>query len=323
LPKAHVNAGGYPFLREVASPLTPEMLAPLDPRCKVVQFRSLLADADFAQLAGFLAEYPDVPLRAYGNYDNSIRDLQFLRFFPRLRHFRIDVWTLQDLGGLQYLPADLQSLGLGATKSRRFSLGLLTRFPHLCRLFIESHSKDIEAVGHLGALEDLTLRSITLPDLRILIPLRQLRSLDIKLGGTKDLRLLPEVGRLRYIELWMVKGLSELDPVGTIPTLQCLFLQSLRKVERLPSLSEATALRRVHIETLKGLRDLTPLCTAPALEEVQLLDMGHLSADDVRCLTRIPTLRRALVLLGSRRKNDAAREILPLPAPDRFRFEFR
>jgi hypothetical protein len=115
----------------------------------------------------------------------------------------VDVWTLEDLGGLQHLPAHLHSLGLGATKSRRFSLGLLTRFPHLQTLFVEGHSKDIEAIGHLAALEDLTLRSITLPDLRALLPLRRLQSLDIKLGGTKDLRLLPEVGRLRYLELWM------------------------------------------------------------------------------------------------------------------------
>lgn len=313
----------YPFIRDIASPLVPEMLAPLDPRCRVVQFRSLLTDADFARVATFLTDYPDVALRAYGNYDRSIRDLEFLRFFPRLRHFRTDVWELEDIGGLHLLPADLQSLELGATKSRRFSLALLTRFTQLRTLFIESHTKDIEAIGRLGTLQDLTLRSITLPNLAILRPLHRLRSLDLKLGGTKDLRLLPEIGRLRYLELWMVKGLSDLDPVGAVLSLQYLFLQALRQVDHLPSLRAMSALRRVHIETLKGLRDLTPLCTAPTLEEVLLLNMGHLSVDDVRCLARIPTLRRALVALGSQRKNDAVHAFLPLPAPERFHFDFR
>lgn len=39
-------------------------------------------------------------------------------------------------------------------------------------------------------------------------------ALDIELGGTKGLGLLPRVGRLRYLELWMVKGLSDLSPRG-------------------------------------------------------------------------------------------------------------
>ena len=38
------------------------------------------------------------------------------------------------------------------------------------------------------------LRSITLPDLSALVPLRRLTSLDIKLGGTRDVSLLPQVG---------------------------------------------------------------------------------------------------------------------------------
>jgi hypothetical protein len=318
-----MSEGDYPLIRSVASPLTPEMLAPLDPRCEVVEFHSLLTEADFARLAAFLADYPDVLLRAYGNYDGSIRDLDFLRFFPRLRHFRVDVWQLADLSGLEYLQMHLRSLGLGVTKSRRFSLRVLARFPELRKLFIEGHTKDIEAIGHLIALKHLTLRSITLPDLGVLVPLRQLRSLDIKRGGTKDLRLLPDVGRLRYLELWMINGLSDIEPVAAIPTLQYLFLQALLHVDQLPSLSRAVALRRVHLETMKGLSDLGPLCTAPALEEVMLVNMSHLEPSDLRCLTRIPTLRSAGIGLGSQRKNEAARQIVGLPAPDRFDFEFR
>lgn len=311
------------LIRDVSSPLTPQMLRPLDPRCRVVQFESLLIDADFARLATFLGEYPEVALRVYGGYDGSIRNLEFLCFFPQLRHFCVDVWTLEDPSGLGYLSPDLRSLALGATKSHRLSLALLLRFRHLRTLYLERHGKEIDAIGQLGELEELTLRSITLPDLRVLLPLQQLRSLALKLGGTKDLRLLPDIGQLRYLELWMIEGLADLTPVGAIPTLQFLFLQALRRVEQLPSLSTASDLRRVHLETMKGLHDLTPLCAAPALEEVLLLNMGHLAVENVRCLTRIPTLRRALIGLGSARKNDAICEILPLPWADRFQFEFR
>ncbi|MGH2352733.1 MAG: hypothetical protein ACRDJN_14090, partial [Chloroflexota bacterium] len=49
-----------------------------------------------------------------------------------------------------------------------------------------------------------------------MLPLHRLRSLDLKLGRTKDLRLLPEIGHLRYLELWRVKGLADLDPVAAV-----------------------------------------------------------------------------------------------------------
>ena len=80
-----------------------------------------------------------------------------------------------------------------------------------------------------------------------------------------DLGLLPRVGELRYLELWMIRGLTDVSPVGQIPSLRALFLQALRQVERLPDFHEATELRRIRLETMKGVRDLSPLTTAPAL----------------------------------------------------------
>jgi hypothetical protein len=51
-----------------------------------------------------------------------------------------------------------------------------------------------------GNFTSLTLRSITLPDLSLLLPLSQLRALDIKLGGTRDLTLLPQIGALSVVK---------------------------------------------------------------------------------------------------------------------------
>lgn len=220
------------------------------------------------------------------------------------------------------MPDDLTTLYLGATKVRRFSLAVLHRFARLRVLSLEGYRTDIEALGRLAALEALTLRSITLPDLRPLLPLPRLRALALRLGGTTDLGLLPELGCLRAVELMLIRGLADVGPVGAIPTLERLSLQALRRVDHLPDLRAAAALRCVHLDTLRGLRDLTPLCACPALEEVHLLNMGHLEVDDVRCLQQLPTLRRLAVGLGSTRKNAAVRALLPVPAPHPYRREF-
>jgi len=57
------------------------MLAPLDPRCQVVQFDSMLSESDFERLAELLRSRPDMTLRAYSSYDGCITDLEFLRLF--------------------------------------------------------------------------------------------------------------------------------------------------------------------------------------------------------------------------------------------------
>ena len=71
--------------RHVRSPLMAEMVRPSLTGRGVVQFDRRLTDAGFAQLGEWFRAYPEMTLRAYGSYDHSITDLEFLRFFPTLR----------------------------------------------------------------------------------------------------------------------------------------------------------------------------------------------------------------------------------------------
>jgi hypothetical protein len=167
-------------------------------------------------------------------------------------------------------------------------------------------------ISELTALERLSIRSITLPDLSLMLPLRKLVALEIKLGGTTDLQLLPRIGEVRYLELWLIRGLDDIRPIGQMGSLRSVFLQALKRVERLPDFSGAPSLRRVHLMQMKGLRDLRPLATAPAIEELLLVEMPHLELDDLRPLRDIPGLRAVTLGLGSR-KNEAATAMLDLP----------
>jgi hypothetical protein len=298
------------------------MLAPLDPRCEVVQFKSLPHPRDLDRLGEVMEGHPDVALRAYGGYDGTIEDLQFLRRFPRLTRFRADALRYQDfksIDGLRFLSNNLVELSLGQVK-RRISLRPIARFTSLRTLYLEGPWKDLDVISGLQTLEDITLRSITLPDLSILLPLRRLRSLDLKLGGTRDLSLLPELAPLAYLELWMIRGLEDISPVSELASLQSLFLQDLARIERLPDMSRMISLRRVQLQNLKTLTDLTPLLTAPALEELAVYNSNRLKPEDFECLTDHPTLRRAVVGLGSKKKNEAVDRMLNLPRPGRFVF---
>ncbi|WP_432827970.1 hypothetical protein [Dactylosporangium sp. CA-092794] len=299
-------------VRDVASPLTAQMLLPPDPDCHYVQFASPLSDPEYRALAEWLERYPTVILRAYG--DGTGTDLGFLRHFPNVRAFRADASyrLLTSLDGLRHLPPDLRHLGLGQT-AKRLSLAPLSRFTALRRLYLEGQTRDIDVIATLDTLTSLTLRSITLPDLSLLQPLTRLRALDLKLGGTNNLRLLPRIGALQYLELWRIRGLHDLAPVTELPELEHLYLQSLGRVRTLPSFAESAALTRIDLFGMKSVTDLRPLLSAPALTRLTLFDMPQLQPADVAVLAAHPTLRQLSMSLGSPRKNDAAHRLLPLP----------
>jgi hypothetical protein len=297
-----------PRIRQLHSPVTPDQLSPLDAGCEVVQWFESLTDSELRQVARFMEQYPHVTIRRYG-YD-SLPNLRFLECFPYARKIQVDVFELQSFDGLESLNADLESLSLGQTRSKAHSLRVLQRFSKLRELYLESHTKHIEVLSELPELERLMLRSITLPNVSILLPLRKLWSLDLKLGGTTNLSMLPEVGRLQYIELWMIKGLADLSPIAEVSSLEYLFLQALKNVTSLPPMGRLPRLRRVHLETMKGVRDLSPLCEAQSLDTVLVLDARHMRPKDFACLEQHPALKHAAIGLGSDRKNSAVSEML-------------
>jgi hypothetical protein len=286
-------------------------LRPLEPD-ETVELSRLPTDAQLQRLAVILEARPDATLRLRDAYGDWMHELPFLRYFPGLRHFAVDSHGgLRSLDGLRHL-AELESLHVGSAR-HPLSLKPIERLTGIRLLSIEGPHRDYEAISALTALEDLTLRSVTLRDLAVLLPLERLRSLDIKLGGTRDLALLPRVGRLEYLELWMVRGLDDVSAIAEVETLEYLFLEALAQVKRLPSFARSVALRRADLNTMKGLLDLAPLAEAPNLEILNLGAMRHADPEILQPFVGHPTLRAGAWGFGSRRKNFAAQDLLPLP----------
>ena len=117
----------------------------------------------------------------------------------------------------------LKSLWLLQTKSKRPSLDPLSRFTQLETIYLEGQQKDIEVLSGLSELRDVTLRSISTPGLEYLKPLHKMWSLDLKLGGIRDLSAIAGMDAIRYFEAWQVRGLSDLDVISALPGLQYLF----------------------------------------------------------------------------------------------------
>jgi hypothetical protein len=200
-------------------------------------------------------------------------------------------------------------LSLCATKSKKPSLAPVARFDQLRKLSLEGQQKDLDVISKLTSLEDLTLRSISVADFAFLRDLNRLWSLDIKLGGSKNLAALEGMAGIKYLELWQVRGLNDISVVSTLTGLQHLFLQSLPNVTCIPDLSRLRALRRVFLENMKGLKDVRSLASAPALEDFIHCSAQGMEPDQYLDLLKMPTLRRLLVGFGSERKNEVLRNL--------------
>ncbi len=264
-----------PFFREIKSPINASQLRPLDRRCTRVQFCSPLTEKDFEKLSKFLVAYPHIELRMYGDFRRNC-NLRFLKHFPFVRRLSLEAIYLPNFEGIENVSTELESLTIGETISKGHSLQFLKRFSMLQTLEIQSHTKDLNIISEIKSLQDLTLRSITLPDLSLLLPLKSLLSLSVKLGGTNNIELLPSIGKLRFIKFWLVRGLADLTPIANVSTLQFLYLHALKNVEALPSLRPLRKLRRVNLIGMKGLNDLSSVASAPNLEELVAAEMPNL-----------------------------------------------
>jgi hypothetical protein len=298
-----------------------------NPKIKFLQCMGPISDSVWALLNDqFFAMRPDVELRVFWHPPTGT-DLGFASKMTNVRRFTVDslrgaknVEAIADMPQLESLslgyfePKDFILLDLAPstltklsvkTRDRKSSLASLRRFRSLKILYLEGQCKDIEVLGELHDLEDLTLRSITTPDLSYLAHLKKLWSLDIKLGGIRSFVGIEGKESIKYLELWQVRELKSIEIIAALPGLQNLFLQSLPHIESLPSLTNASALRRVYLENMKGMRDFSSLEYAPILEEFCLINGDKQTPEQLLPVLRNAAVRMAFAGLGNYRKNEA------------------
>jgi hypothetical protein len=272
----------------------------------------------------FFTQRPDVDLRIYGFYTQDC-DLSFTTRMTNVHRFLAD--CLMDASGIEHIAAmqkleklcigiynlesfdflsqvapHLKRLQLGRTRSKKPDLSLLSRFASLEGVYIEGHHKNIEVLSQLEDLREVTLRSISTPNICYLKPLCHMRSLDIKLGGITDINAIEGMHNIKFLELWQVRGLSDLGVISTLEGLQFLFLQSLRQVIALPPLDRLKNLRRIFLDNMKGLQRLDSIEFAPALAEFIHREAKNFQPEDYLPVVRNKNVKHAFIHFSNTKK---------------------
>lgn len=212
---------------DFSEPLTSDVIQNLAafPQIQILQCCTPIKDTTWDVLnTEFFSRRPDVQLRLYtfafeqcdlsftpqmtnvqrfsADCLMSATGVEHLAEMPDLRSLSIGIFNLDTFDFLWQVSPALTSLLLGATRSKKPDLLPLSRLTKLTKLYLEGQQKNIEVLADLVELEDITLRSISTPNLDYLRSLPRLWSLDIKLGGITDLSALEGIARIKYLELW-------------------------------------------------------------------------------------------------------------------------
>lgn len=256
-------------------------------------------------------------------------DLSFLKHLPSLKKLRIcDATQLVNLANIELMneleelsfyrfepeileilkiinPDNIKSLSIEGNLSKGYNVDFISKFNNLKSLYIEGPCKGIEEIGKLLNLEELVLRSISLPNLNFICNLNKLWSIDIKLGGIKDFTVLSKLPQVKYLELWQIKGLSDISFISKMTALQNLHLESLINVTELPSFEKLKKLKRIKLMNLKGLKHFDKLKLAPNLRDFFFTMIHQLQPEDLLPVLQNPNLKNIYVYFPSDKKNKA------------------
>ncbi len=303
-----------------------------NPKTQSIQFASPLNDKEIELLEPIVfSKRPDISLRVYGHYSESC-DLAFIQRIPSLRrlsadclmdakgievvtqlenleHLGVGIFNLDNFDFLDKINPNLKELYLHSTRSKKPKISSIQKFEQLEYLYLEGQQNGIEAISHLKKLEKIVLRSISTKNVDYLKNLEHLWSVDIKLGGIKDLSGLTSLKSIKYLELWQVRDLADLSFISKLDSLQNLFIQSLKQLTKLPDFTNNRKLSRIYLENLKGLNDLSTLKNAPCLKEFIYVLAQNQEPENIIPVLENPSVEKVFCKFGSDKKNNRFDEL--------------
>lgn len=268
-----------------------------------LQCSHALSVNDCAVVDAFLARHPRQCLRIHGG---AVRDLGFLAHLPSLRDAWIDAdaGDLPDLDALGHLPNELEALVLDTLA--RFSdpkldkpktgTQQLTRFKEMRTLTLCSRLRDLGFLAGLPSLAWLALWRNGLKDLGGIEACGGLADLVLRASGAKSVAPLRALARLRSLEIWDQRGLTDLQALAGLPALARLWIVSCGRDLALPSFAGFEALRVLVLHTGGNAAGLERIAEAPGLRCLVLGNEPALNAvEALRPLAGHPTLQEVRI----------------------------
>jgi hypothetical protein len=279
-----------------------------------------------------LAQRTDIWLRIFGFYSETCdlsflpllpnarklsidrvlesKNLESLSELPHLNSLRLDVYDLKNYDFLSDIGMHICDLTLERTKSKKPDLKFLEGFKNLKSLCISGHTKNIEVLGELERLADLSLAGITVDNFHFIKSLQNLLSLNIDLIKCEDFYSLEDL-MIKSFSMSEIRNMEDISFISGFRSLQELDLSCLNRVTHFPQLASKNTVRRMFIDNMKSLSSIEHIFKCKNL--VDFIFRGAsttLMPQDFQPLTSLRKLKYATIGTGSERKNQKIDELL-------------
>ena len=268
-----------------------------------LQCSESLEAVDCGVVNAFLEKNPDLALRIYKQPGTEWNfNLQFIASLPALRHLWLvaEAGDLNDLAVLRSLPQGLKSLILDTVA--RYSdkkqdkpkthVEVMSRLSELEDLAVCGRLTNIDFLASMTALRTLGLWRNKLKSLTGIGSAGNLEHLVLKSPGPKSVAPLRDLKRLKSLEVWDQRNLSDLRQLSALPDLARLWILSCGNNLPLPSFQGFGSLRVLVLHSNSVLENLASISQAPALQCLVLSNSPiFYSVESLEPLAGHPTLR--------------------------------
>jgi hypothetical protein len=221
----------------------------------------------------------NLEVRFYGHYGDKF-DASHLRFLPdvaalsidclleatnlsalngltNLRRLSLGVYRLNEPDFLKSLQLqNLERLALCETAKSSFDLIPLQGCGKLTEFYLVGHTKNIDCLTRLPALQMLSLGQISKrQSLEFVSKIQNLKRLVIILGGRTSISEIQH-STLEELEILRVLGFSNLENLNAFPSLRSLAIEDQIRLEKIRFTTGSQNIRSVRIFNCKTLREL-------------------------------------------------------------------
>ena len=278
-----LDQGSTPIVQFSIPGYSPELLQNLNKLC--IEFGTRLELRFYGHYgdkfdAAALTYLPDVRVLSVDCLER-ISNEDSLSGLSRLERLSFGVYRFNKPDFLKSLPLQhIRELSLSETETRNLDLAHLKRGARLSNLFIQGHTKNIDALAVLPELRVLSLSSMpTRQELSFINRIEKLQSLTLILGGRSTIDDISH-DQIQSLEIIRVRGLESLGDLHRLPRLAQLHVEDQLQLRTIDL--SGVQLRELFVHNCKNLDQIGNLENQAHMEHLRIsrtkLDLDRLLA---------------------------------------------
>ena len=200
----------------------------------------------------------------------SVSNFAALRELENIEKLNVGIDELDEKDFLSWENLkQVSSLCLGSSRKNNVDLKYLDEYANVESFFLNGHSKNIDAVGAMSRVAELSLSISAKASISFVNRLAKLRKFKLVLGGRDNLDEVTNYG-IEEIEIVRVRGFSSFGNLGEFKKLKKLLIEDQIRIEELRIPSELPNLAELKIFNCKTLSVLEGLHNLVALQHLRI-----------------------------------------------------